>query len=90
MKTLREALRLKVVEVTMKKLKGYGNYEPTQKYKWHKENDVIVCEVDGLNPSDQFRNYVKMVVEMTEAGWEPYEWTYDKKLNFNLKRKRVN
>jgi hypothetical protein len=52
------------------------------KYKWVKENDVIVCEVDGRDDFERFRNYAKMVVEMREAGWKPYKWSDKEKIDF--------
>ena len=53
-----------------------------KKYKWHKTNDVIVCEVDGKDSIEEFKNYAKMCVEMEEAGWKPYGWKDKEDLNF--------
>jgi len=35
----------------------------------------IACE-------DAFKNYTKMVAEMTTNGWKPYKWSYKTKINF--------
>jgi hypothetical protein len=56
--------------------------EKAKSYKWVKAEDVIVCVVDGVTPLEEFKNYAKMVVEMTQAGWKPYKWKYNKGLKF--------
>lgn len=52
-----------------------------KEYKWHKENDIIVCVVGGKNSIEQFKNYARMIVEMEKSGWKPYGWKL-KELNF--------
>ena len=49
----------------------------TQDYKWVKPDEVIVVTLDG-DDKERFIQYCKMVVDMTEAGWEPYGWSFKK------------
>ena len=57
-----------------------------KRYEWVQKRGktpiVVECVIGGKDEIKQFRNYARMVYEMTKNGWKPYGWDYKTNLNF--------